>query len=324
LRVNPTAADMKVIGLFPVRNEEWILPTTLAQLRRFTDDIIALDGFSTDRSADLIRKTGGTVLTQDGRDPRYAEWRQTLLEAGRQRGGTHFIWLDADEAFTTPFLNTFRSRLAAMKPGQKLVMDWLALWKDARRIRSDDSVWSQNYKDFVFCDDGVSGFDRTKLHEGRTPGANTPDRTIRIPRAEGAVLHFQFTPFHRFQLKQAYVRGLELLQGKPAWRINHQYRITRDDPQARTEPIPDTWLEGLPNLDALAETGGETYLQSIRGFFEQKNIGFFEPLDIWHIPELAADFQRQMHRLPRIAYPPLLWTLYQHLKNTLRAWLPNR
>lgn len=313
---------MKVIALLPIRNEEWVLPTTLPGLKRFVDDIVVLDGHSEDRSRELVKAHGGHVLQQEGHEPRYASWRQALLEEGRRRGGTHFVWLDADEAFTANFQAGFRDRLAAMQPGHKLALDWLALWNDARRFRSDPCVWSRNYKDVVFCDDGQSAFDDTRLHEGRTPGPNTSDRYHRLPRHEGAILHFQFTPFERFQLKQAFVRCLEWRERKDAaWRINERYAITNDDPAARTEPVPTDWLEGLPRLDDLPSASGERFLKRIAELFSQDGIQFYEPLAIWHISALRDRFRAEKGREPIPAEAPLGRTAWLAIKKTLKRAL---
>ena len=171
-------------------------------------------------------------------------WRQALLEAGRAAGGTHFVWLDADEALTTPFLNGFRERLGALKPGQKLTLDWLCLWKHSHQLRVDDCVWTRNIKDVIVADDGVTNFSRTLLHEGRTPGPNTAETCRPVAREEGAILHFQFAPFARFQMKQAFMRCREwVLKTGPAWEINEKYAITKDDARAETRDVPAAWLE---------------------------------------------------------------------------------
>src|SRR5690349_6092944 len=99
---------MKIIALMPAKNESWILPTTLPQLKRFVDHIILLDGHSDDSTVALARSHGVEILEQPGRKADYSLWRQTLLDRGREQGGTHFVWLDADEAFTSNFHVGFR------------------------------------------------------------------------------------------------------------------------------------------------------------------------------------------------------------------------
>src|SRR5580698_3243707 len=135
---------MKIIALMPVKNEAWILKTTLPQLKHFVDDIVALDGESKDDTQALIEEFGGTVIPQGNPKVDYAGWRQRLLAEARKRKATHQVWLDADEAFTTNFQTTFRNRLEQMRPGQKLSLDWLCLWKNPRQMRSDNSIWSHN------------------------------------------------------------------------------------------------------------------------------------------------------------------------------------
>lgn len=283
----------------PVRNEGWVLPVSLPPLRRFVDGIIALDGHSTDNTVDLLRDHGADVIPQSDHTTNFASWRQTLLEAGRARGGTHFVWIDADEAFTMNLLPTFRERLSVMRPRQALTFDWLCLWKDPRQLRVDDSPWSHNSKDIVFCDDSTMNFPNVRMHESRTPSGPYPSLQIRVPRSEGAVMHFQFAPFHRFQVKQAFVRCREwVLKARLAWEINAAYAITNDSPDARTIPVPPEWLEGIPQLDTLKSDDPGLYLQDIRRYFDEKGAAYFEPLDIWHVPELRAWFEAELHRPP--------------------------
>jgi len=290
---------MKTIGLMTTRNESWILKTTLPQLKRFVDDFIILDGRSTDGTPAFVESLGGTVLPQGDDVIQESTWRQSLLEAGRKKGGTHFIILDADEAFTTNFLRTARQRLEVMKPGEKLVLDWLCLWKDAYKMRVDPSFWSNSSKDFVFCDDQTSEYASVWLHSGRTPGKPDQSKSIRIPRQEGSVLHFQFVPFARFQIKQAYLRCLEWVnRAAQAWEINSKYAPTLDDGSAVCDPIPPGWMDGISHLDKLRDQDLDWFYPAICDFFKKHGILFFEPLQIWHVPDLLSEFRRQIGRDP--------------------------
>ncbi len=293
---------MKVIALLPVKNEEWILPTTIPHLWHFADEILALDINSTDASFDLLKQFNVQVQPEGGRDPNnYSACRQRLLDWGRERGGTHFVWLDADEAFTSHFAPNLRATLGQLEPGQKLVLDWLSLWKSPFKIRADNSLWKDLFKDFVFCDDGKARFGDTRLHEGRTPGANTDQTWVRVPRAQGAVLHFQFVPAERFQIKQAYQRCREyvLRTTRNPWVLNEKYAITLDPGAVACVDVPPLWIAGLAGLDQLPHASGERYLAEIFDYFDQQDIRAFEPLQIWHIPELRAEFVRRTQRAPR-------------------------
>lgn len=313
---------MKIIALFPVKNDAWILPVTIPQLKKFSDEILCLDGGSTDGTQDILKSYGVQVRDQDKNNVNYSSWRQELLEWGRERGGTHFVWLDADEAFTSNFHTNFKETISALKPGQKLVMKWVCLWKSAYVERVDPCIWSNLYKDFIFCDDLTSSFGTTMLHEGRTPGSNEDKYRITLDPSLGAVLHFQFAAFNRFQIKQVFQRCREYVLGNgSARRLNHKYKETLDSDNARTEKIKDEWLEGIENIDSITDTDSSWYHTEILKYFDQKGIEFFEPLQIWHIEKYKKMFIEKTGRTPHsLVYPEFVVTLHG-IKNTLFSYM---
>jgi glycosyltransferase involved in cell wall biosynthesis len=299
---------MKVIALMPVKNEEWLLNLVLTQLKLFVDEIVVLDDHSTDNTINILKSYDVIIKhhTESTFSDSHSATRQKLLDIGRKRGGTHFVFLDADEAFTTNFLNNFRSLLKTLKPGQKVLLEWLCLWKSAFKYRKDNSVWSNNFKDFIFCDDGFSNYTDAKFHEGRTPEVNNEDNTIKIDTSQGAVLHFQFVPFKRFQMKQAHkrCRDIALDSNLDAIAVNRRYEITLDDNNAKCVDIPAHWIKNLKGISKLKDADVGWYYQDILRFFSQKGIEFFEPLQIWHVPELYDEFVKQVGREPRSNLQP--------------------
>jgi glycosyltransferase involved in cell wall biosynthesis len=306
---------MKVIGLFPVKNDAWILDVVIPHMQKFTDEILCLDGGSTDGTKEKLQSYGVMIKDQDPNNVNYSSWRQELLDWGRSRGGTHFVWLDADEAFTAHFLPVFRTTLEAMIPGETLMLQWLCLWKSPYVYRNDTSVWSNLYKDFIFCDDGVSNFGTTKLHESRTPGDSQHRKFTTITPDVGAVLHFQFVAFNRFQLKQAFQRCREYVLGNgSARRINYKYRETLDDPTAKTLPIPQAWIDGIAGLPSITDSETTWYTTETLKYFDNKGIEFFEPLEVWYIDRYKQMFIKKTGREPRTeTYPSILIVL-----NTIR------
>jgi len=318
----------------PVKNEAWILKTTIPQLIKFADEILCLDGGSTDGTVDYLKSQGVFVKNQTEKKTNFSAWRLEALEWGRERGGTHFIWLDADEAFTTNFLvnkdgkKNFRNRLSDMKPGEKLAMQWLCLWKSPYVYRDDMSVWSNLYKDFIIRDDGKVTFDNTLIHEGRTPGPNFDSEGKllwkKISLEEGGVLHFQFVPFERFQIKQAYQRAREhSMKTASPRRINNKYSQTLDVPNVQTKSIPKEWLAGINGLDSISLATDSYYIDSIREFFKEKGILYFEPIQLWQVPELKKIFISEIGREPHIKTYPAFVVASKKIYDAIKAKLRN-
>lgn len=295
---------MKVVALIPFRNEARCLPTCLASLRGIADLVIGYDDGSTDNSAALFTQYGGHCLHGEARRGSWGSGgqsviRHALLAAGRKAGGTHFVWIDADEAFTANFTITARQRMEVLPPGHKLALQWLALWKTQNAYRDDASVWSNNFKDFIVCDDPALVYDTGFNHLGRTQGPNTDGNWHRVPLAEGAMLHFQFMDWWFFQIKQCWKRCMELVNGFEAAAINDKYAITLDDPTARLSPVCATWVADLP-LPPRESVANPWQLGEIFDFFDQYGVEHFEPLQIWHMPELREVFVQHVGREPRI------------------------
>ncbi len=296
---------MNIIALVPFKNEEWVLPAYAASMKRIADSIIGLDDGSSDASAAILKEAGAVIYSypEASGEVNMSKRRNFLLEKGREHGGTHFIWLDADEIFSERFLAHGKTEMEKMKPGEKISLPWITLWKDAKHHRID-SVWKDLRKDVIVCDDPSLSFDDRFLSEARTPGPS--DRMISLDSDAGVILHFQFIAWERTQAKQAWYRCRELIEGgRSARRINNMYSISLDSPKVETEAVPDAWLEHAALPERLPDSKWHT--EAVIAWFDRYGILFFEPLQIWHVPELRAAFLERVGREPKAkAYPPLL------------------
>jgi hypothetical protein len=284
---------MKIIALLPFRNEEKFIPSFVSTVTKIADEIIAIDDQSTDKSAQLLREAGATVYAGDMKEVAgWAEYgiRQKLLELGRQAGGTHFVILDADETFTGNFISHGRKIIEKLEPGQRIQMQWLAMWKSVDHYKEDETVWSNNYKDFIFCDDGKMQYPEIWMHTPRTPGpfASKENSLILNPKY-GAIMHFQFSDWDNFQVKQCWLRCSELIKGKGTpEQLNQKYGITLDQ-DSRVTAVPETWKTGVvfPNISYQEDVTKTWRFEQMKEWFEKYGCEHFSKLQIWHQPQIA-------------------------------------
>ena len=95
----------KIVGLVPVRNEARRINFCLRALAVFTDSIVVLDDMSTDNTVSIVENLAEDckierIITKSIWDRNETADRNELLTVGRSIGGTHFVVIDADEAFT--------------------------------------------------------------------------------------------------------------------------------------------------------------------------------------------------------------------------------
>jgi len=295
---------MKIVALLPFKNEAWCLPSYLHNTLKVVDEIIAIDDGSIDDSAKILKDAGAKVYSADNLRNFNSGWsegsiRAELLKLGRESGGTHFVCLDADESFTNNFVEISKESISQLRPGEKIAMQWLALWKSYTHYRHDSTVWSNNWKDFIVADSPELTYNsKQHMHLGRTPlGDHESGKShwISYPPNYAAVMHFQFSVYNNFQLKQCWLRCSELIQ-EPGTEgaINAKYSITLLDQGVGLQEMPKEWYDGVPfptvdNFDS--EWNEDKFLRKdllpgIMKYFDDYGADYFKGLDIWHIPQL--------------------------------------
>ena len=300
---------MKIITLLPFRNEEHFLKTCLTSVSEITDEIICINDKSTDNSKQVALELGAKVYDNTEKNEFGSienQVRESLLNLGREANGTHFIFLDADEALTSN-LKFNLSIINDLKPGQSIELLWMAIWKSLKRYKTDNSVWSNNFKDFIYCDDPSESFIKKEFdnpdykkydvawptHPTRTPSKNK----IRHDIEKGAVLHYQFSNWEAFQLKQAWYRCSELIQndGKKHDEINSKYKITLEESNYlndfknifKTSKIPSYLFDDVhqPDLEKIYNQSAWR-LNQIQKWFDTFGKEYFQDLDIWHLDNI--------------------------------------
>lgn len=309
---------MKVIALVPVKNEAWILRFSLANMSLFSDEIILLDDGSTDGSRDIAAEFENVQVLSYDAEEAYVDMsarRNVLLAAGREAGGTHFVFLDADETFSDLAITTLHSRMANMKQGETLCFPWISI-VDSNGTWGFDPKEKTLFKDIVYFDNGNDTFAPKALSEDRTP---SHDHHF-VPFEEGYILHFQQIAKKRYALKQTWYRVNELLEGKrSARRINATYDFTKRSNQKHIEVLSDKFTRAH-RQDISSDVDGAMYVERLQRMFDEKGIEHFEALDIWYVPDLQEMFVSIVGREPRPKTFPTFILALNVLKNRVFAF----
>lgn len=309
---------MKIITLVPAKNESWILNFSLKNFSIFSDTIIVLDDGSTDNTKEISENFNNVKVIQfDASQEKFLNMsnrRNALLAEGRKLGGTHFIFLDADEIISSPLSNNLYEYVKNMQLGETIYMPWVLTFFDENRNIICDISMRDNYKDFIFCDNGESMFEDKSLSEDRTP--NNQKHITKITFETGCVYHLQELALERNKLKQIRYRCNELIEGKrSARRINATYDFTKTQKAKKPIQLIDEFVLGNAGEIKVKD---ETYFSILLKTLKTKELSFFEPLDIWDEPRLKDMFVTKYNRIPKMqTFPRIIITL-NNIKNKFR------
>jgi glycosyltransferase involved in cell wall biosynthesis len=309
---------MKVITLVPVKNEAWILKFSLKNFSLFSDEIIVLNDKSIDESVDIIKSFPKAKIVDFNETENIVDMsrrRNILLEAGREAGGTHFLFLDADEILSENFVRDIKQVLSNLSVGQTVKLPWVTITENKTQLYFEEKE-KEIYKDFIFCDDKVSNYKKQNLSEARTPGIQ--DNIITIPFQDGYVIHFQYLASERNKVKQAWYRMNELLQNKrSAARINATYEHTKRRSLKKGYELKDSFVEENRSLIE-TNVSAKYHLDQIIELFKKYGIRKFEHLDIWDMADLREIFKKELGREPKPKTFPN-WILFlNNIKNKIR------
>lgn len=286
------AKGKKIVGLVPGRNERIQIAQCLKCLAQFTDAIVYLDDCSDDDTLEIVYSLREEcnierIIEKKVWDRNEPKDRNDLLNAGREIGGTHFIILDADEAITSNLLvnNVLRNAILNLQPGDIIKLNWIQLWRSAEHYRFDKSVWTYNYKDFIFFDDGKCYYSSDFIHTSRCP-QNLKGKVYTLEGYDAGVMHFQFVNWRNLLIKQAWYRCLERIKdpNKDISKINELYAPSKDERGIHLEPAKEEWFKFYKNFDKSIYMQPEHWREKqVVGWFNQYGKEFFKDLDIWDI-----------------------------------------
>lgn len=245
---------MKLIGLMVCRNEAWVLPASLPAALQWVDKLVVLNHRSTDSTASILQNEPGVVQLHCDRE----EWdeaadRNTVLDAGRKLGGTHFAMIDADELLTAPGVMYVRNEARKLQPGQLLRLPWIHCWRSLAHYRCDPSPFGNARVPFIFCDSPAvryeAGDGGYQFHR-RVPLGTAPLEVWDRDSGMG-VLHLQHANWMRVVAKQKRYADDELRR----WgKVRANYAAATDETGLELKPLPRDWWPIDPNVIDLKAT----------------------------------------------------------------------
>lgn len=286
---------MKIVALLPVKNEDWILPTTLKPLCEISDHIIAADQFSTDNTKTILSNEEKVTIIQNEEIVHSNKVRWRLLDESRKLFGENniIINLDADEIIPPKLFYKKLKQIQQYPAGTLFSAQWTQLWRSINMYRSDDGVWNpkKNRKIFLFRDNGKQQYSNEFIlndHTSRVPTINTGKIiNLNIP-----LIHFQFVNWDRSQIKQVWYKCSEKINGIDPKKINEKYYHSTNENNLQLSKTKSKWFKNLEvnksiENSLIIETW---YYKEIKDMFLKHGKDEFRELDIWsnkYVQELS-------------------------------------
>lgn len=248
---------MKLIGLMPVRNEDWILGLSARAALMWCDELCVLLHSCSDNSwtiaCDIWADTNRRLHAWHVDDFQWFEMkhRQLLLDKGRERGGTHFALIDADEILTGNMLPYIREWAEGV-PDTYIGMILSRPLLNGISQYVTDGMLSRCSHSVIFKDSPrwhwaarEGGYD---LHQRHPMGHPFFPHTWTEP---GGVMHLQFASRRRLLAKQFLYQITERLRwpDRSVSQILKTYEPTVEESLSpRTADVPFSWWEAYTHL----------------------------------------------------------------------------
>ena len=298
---------MKIVGIMPVRNEQWVLGLSARVALQWVDELLIGLHDCTDASAVIIKEVYSeypgrlTIATRESGSWHEMHHRQRLLDVARDQHATHIALIDADEVLCADSLPHVRRWADALMPGECLNVNMYCPWRSLHQYRVDKCIWHpRNDLALVFRDSPNLSFAPGKdgyQHHARAPRGSVPvysslrrryaRRTTQFPQTPDlGVMHLQWVSWRRLVAKHARYKMHERLtnpNATTAW-INETYGRALDETGLRLAEVPASWWAGYEdwmkhvNIDDVPWFEGEC-----QRMLAEHGVERFEGLDLFGV-----------------------------------------
>jgi hypothetical protein len=311
---------MKLIGLMPVRNEDWVLGLSARAALMWCDQLMIFEHACTDRSSAIVdeiqREYPERVAIRHDTGREWAEMshRWSLLCAARLHQATHIALIDADEVLTGNLLEPYasdggsltrlRHSIDLLPEGIILQLPWLALPRTTDRYLTSGTFGRIQRVSVGFKDDPSmhwetrNGYD----HHHREPMGAIGGVYAPLKPEDGGLMHLQFLSERRLRAKQALYQMTELLrwpaprilngvscrtQEQLAKRLARMYgtAVYESDPLAfESSPVPESWWAPYAHLMRYLDIDAEPWQErEVKRLVSEFGAEMFRGLDLFGV-----------------------------------------
>lgn len=233
---------MKLVGLMPVRNEDWILGLSARVALQWCDQLVFGLHACTDQSEKIVHAIQDEHPYQVSfikhADSAWNEMqhRQELLEVARGWDATHIAMVDADEILTANLcsgLCPVKEWIRALEPGQMLELPGYNLRRRLTQYHSN-GIWGQRWFAVAFKDCPEASWQGDQFHH-REPFGVQWRRIKTVSQGQGGVMHLWGASERRLTAKHALYKVTERLRypDKPVIDIELMYNLWRSPADVR-------------------------------------------------------------------------------------------
>jgi hypothetical protein len=290
---------MRLIGMMPCRNEDWILGLSVRAALMWCDALVILNHASTDKTAEIVCEVQaqfpGRVHCFSDSDQQWREMdhRQELLNVSRACGATHLAIIDADEVLTGNLLDSIRTHIESMPRGCILQLPGYNLRGGLDRYHAN-GIWGQRWFSTAFQDDPLLGWSGDRFHQ-REPGGKVMHQVRDIMQGQGGIMHLWGASERRLIAKHAAYKMIETLRwpDKSKQEIDRLYNLAfvpsanmQCDQNWRYAAVPAEWWAPYSDLLSCVKLDAVPWQEEMcRTFHVEHGADRFAGLDLFGVAE---------------------------------------
>jgi Glycosyl transferase family 2 len=311
---------MKLVGIMPVRNEDWILGLSLRVALQWCDQVVVFMHACSDETvsivADLIQPDFNRIIPLAEESGSWEEMshRHSMLLTARRHGATHVAMIDADEVLTANLVPHIRGVVEKTPPGCMLDLPLynlrncfshsthgpITLTGAGPMQYHTNGVWGNRWVATAFADRPELHWAGDGFHHREPFGHEWRGHRYRpINHPQGGVLHFWGASERRLRAKHALYRITERLRwpNKTAADIEYVYDPATNPYSVLAQKmrvagpwefaaVKPEWIEPYADLMQYLHIDKEPWQEAeVRRLVLEHGVEKFSGLDLLGVPE---------------------------------------